>query len=215
MPRSRPRAAALARASALAPALALAAALSACSAPVSVEAASDAANPACAPEMIALPDSIGDAALRKTTSQATAAWGDPSAVVLRCGVSSPGPTTDRCVTVNGVDWVIRQASPSSSASASTRPSGGATSGAGPLPSPSASGSPSVSGSPSASAQGADGENGTFILTTFGRSPATELLLDSSKISSATVLATLASAVAKVPQTAKCVGQAEVAQLPKG
>ena len=29
-------------------------------------------------EMIALPDSLGTAALRKTTSQATAAWGDPA-----------------------------------------------------------------------------------------------------------------------------------------
>ena len=210
MPRSsRRRAATLARASAPALAIALSASLAACSAPVSVEPAPDAANPACAPEMIALPDSIGDAALRKTTSQATAAWGDPSAVVLRCGVASPGPTTDRCVTVNGVDWVIREATPSASPSpsASARPSssGSAPSGASPLPSASASSAPSDSGT----------EGGTYILTTFGRSPATELLLDSSKISSATVLATLASAVAKVPQTAKCVGQTEVEQLPKG
>ena len=213
MPRSRRRANGLStgtvlRASALALAVGLTASLSACSTAVSVEAAPDAANPACAPEMIALPDSIGDAALRKTTSQATAAWGDPSAVVLRCGVASPGPTTDRCVTVNGVDWVIREAGQSPSASAPASPSAPATSGAGPHP----TASPSASASAS---QGTDTENGTYVLTTFGRSPATELLLDSSKISSATVLATLASAVAKVPQTAKCVGQAEVAQLPKG
>ena len=32
-------------------------------------------------------------------------WGDPAAVLLRCGVPSPGPTTDPCVNVNGVDWV--------------------------------------------------------------------------------------------------------------
>ena len=60
--------------------------------------AKDAANPACAPMMVALPDTIGDAKLRKTNSQATAAWGDPSLVILRCGVNVPGPTTDRCVT---------------------------------------------------------------------------------------------------------------------
>jgi len=32
------------------------------------------------------------------------AWGDP-AIVARCGVATPGPTTDECLTVNGVDWV--------------------------------------------------------------------------------------------------------------
>jgi hypothetical protein len=181
------------RASAIVSALALAVSLSACSTPVAVEPAPDAANPACAPEMIAVPDSIGDASLRKTTSQATAVWGDPAAVVLRCGVASPGPTTDRCVTVNGVDWVIRETSSTSSASPSVPAS--------------------ASAGPTATAD--DGANGTYILTTFGRTPATELVLDTSRISSATVLASLASAVSKVPQTAKCVGQAEVAQLPQG
>ncbi|MDQ4502237.1 DUF3515 family protein [Sinomonas sp. ASV322] len=199
MTRSRRRAAAFLRASAAGSAAVLAVSLAACSAPVSVDPAPDAANPACAPEMIALPDSLGTAALRKTTSQATAAWGDPAAVVLRCGVPTPGPTTDRCVTVNGVDWVIREASTPSAAPSSRS---------------SASGQPSGSASAAAGA-GGGGENGTYILTTFGRKPATELLLDSSKISSATVLATLSAAVSKVPQTAKCVGQAEVAQLPNG
>ncbi|MEP6649016.1 MAG: DUF3515 family protein, partial [Lapillicoccus sp.] len=35
---------------------------------------------------------------------AVRAWGDP-AIVARCGVAAPGPTTDDCLTVNGVDWV--------------------------------------------------------------------------------------------------------------
>jgi hypothetical protein len=86
-------------------------ALTACSAAVDVEPAKDAANPACAPMMVALPDALGDAERRKTNSQATAAWGDPSKVILRCGVNVPGPTTDRCVTVNGVDWVIKEGDP--------------------------------------------------------------------------------------------------------
>ena len=147
-------------------ALAAAAALLAgCSSPVSVQAAPDAATPACAPLMLALPDTLGDAALRKTTSQATAAWGDPSAVVLRCGVASPGPTTDRCVSVNGIDWVIKEG------------------------------------------------DKYYTLTTFGREPATELLLDNDRISSATVLASLSSAVSKVPATRHCVGQEDLASLP--
>src|SRR5213595_1917115 len=85
--------------------------LSACSPAVDVQPAADAANAACAPMMIALPDTIDDATLRKTNSQATAAWGDPSVLILRCGVNIPGPTTDRCVTVNDVDWVIKEGNP--------------------------------------------------------------------------------------------------------
>ncbi|AMM33087.1 hypothetical protein SA2016_2418 [Sinomonas atrocyanea] len=175
----------------------LVAALAGCSAPVSVQPAADAANPACAPLMLALPDTIGDAQLRTTTSQATAAWGDPAAVVLRCGVPSPGPTTDRCVSVNGVDWVIRQDSPATPGASS----------------PGAS-SPGAS-SPGAAAGGAAGagDGGTYTLTTFGREPATELLLDASRASSATVLASLSPAVAKIPATRHCVGQEDLATLP--
>lgn len=141
--------------------------LSACSPAVDVAPAKDAANAACAPMMLALPDSIGEAKLRKTNSQATAAWGDPSLVVLRCGVNVPGPTTDRCVSVNGIDWVIKEGHP------------------------------------------------VWTLTTFGREPATEILMDPDKISSATVLAELANAAAKVKATRNCVGQADLQNLPTG
>ncbi|RAX45682.1 DUF3515 domain-containing protein [Arthrobacter sp. AQ5-06] len=140
-------------------------ALTACAPTVDVTAASDAANPACAPMMVALPDAIGDAALRKTNSQATAAWGDPSQVILRCGVNVPGPTTDRCVSVNGIDWVIKEGDP------------------------------------------------VWTLTTFGREPATEILMDPEKISSATVLADLSASVGKIPASRNCVGQEDLQNLP--
>jgi len=39
-------------------------------------------------------------------SGSVAAWGDP-AVIARCGLEPLGPTTDDCVTVDGVDWVVR------------------------------------------------------------------------------------------------------------
>src|SRR6476661_3138828 len=141
--------------------------LGGCSPAVDVAPAADAANPACAPMMVALPDAIGDAKLRKTNSQATAAWGDPSQVILRCGVNVPGPTTDRCVSVNGVDWVIKEA------------------------------------------------DAAWTLTTFGRKPATEILLtkDQETISSATVLADLSGAAAKIPATGNCVGQEDLQNLP--
>ena len=139
--------------------------LSACSPVVDVAPAKDAANAACAPMMVALPDAIGEAKLRKTNSQGTAAWGDPSLVILRCGVNVPGPTTDSCVSVNGVDWVIKEGDP------------------------------------------------VWTLTTYGREPATEILMDPDRISSATVLADLAAAAAKVPAARKCVGQADLQNLP--
>lgn len=144
-----------------------AAALSACAPAVDVTPAKDSANPACAPMMVALPDTIGGAGLRRTNSQGTAVWGDPSAVILRCGVNVPGPTTDRCVSVNGVDWVIREGDP------------------------------------------------VWTLTTFGRDPATEVLLDPDKISSATVLADLAVPAAKIASARGCVGQEELRDLPPG
>ncbi|HKS01819.1 MAG TPA: DUF3515 family protein [Arthrobacter sp.] len=140
-------------------------ALGGCSPAVDVAPAADAANAACAPMMVALPDAIGDARLRKTNSQATAAWGDPSLVILRCGVNVPGPTTDRCVSVNDVDWVIKEGNP------------------------------------------------VWTLTTYGREPATEILMDPNKISSATVLADLSGAAAKIKASRNCVGQADLQDLP--
>lgn len=82
--------------------------LAACSPVVDVDAAPDAANPSCAEVMVALPEQVAEQDLRETNSQATAAWGDPSKVVLRCGVQVPGPTTDSCASVNDVDWIIRE-----------------------------------------------------------------------------------------------------------
>ena len=84
-------------------------------------------------------------------------------MVLRCGVNAPGPTTDRCVTVNDVDWVIKEGDP------------------------------------------------VWTLTTYGREPATEILMDPNKISSATVLADLAPAAAKIKAVRKCIGQPELLQ----
>lgn len=85
--------------------------LTGCAPSVEVSAAEDSNNPACAPMMVALPDSLADAPKRTTSSQATAAWGDPSLLILRCGVPVPGPTTDSCVSVNGVDWVMKEGDP--------------------------------------------------------------------------------------------------------
>lgn len=34
------------------------------------------------------------------------AWGEP-AIIARCGLPAPPPTTESCVVVDGVDWVVR------------------------------------------------------------------------------------------------------------
>lgn len=81
-----------------------------CSSTAGVEPGPTASAPACAEVLRALPDELSGAQRRSTNSQATAAWGDP-AITLRCGVTPPGPTTDRCISVTGadqatVDWVV-------------------------------------------------------------------------------------------------------------
>lgn len=138
-------------------AVACATVLTGCQTVVSVEAAPDAANPLCAEMMVVLPQVIDDAEKRPTSSQATAAWGDPAEVILRCGVQVPGPTTDPCVSVNGVDWIARE-----------------------------------------------GDDGIWTLTTYGRNPATEVLLDPQVIPSSTVIASLSDAASKIPAERQCV-----------
>lgn len=147
---------------------ALGVALTSCTPAVDLAPAQDSANPACAAMMIALPDKLADQQLRETSSQGTAAWGNPSKVVLRCGVNAPPPTKDPCVGVNGVDWVSKQ-------------------------------------------DPAKPDNWTF--TTYGREPATAILFNQNDVASSTVLAQLAAAAAKIPQTRKCLGPEDAQLLP--
>lgn len=83
--------------------------LSGCAATVSLApAATYAADPGCAEVSVRLPDELDGAPSRVTDAQGTAAWGEPASVLLRCGVEPPGPTTDRCISISGVDWVETQ-----------------------------------------------------------------------------------------------------------
>ncbi|MBK0421105.1 DUF3515 domain-containing protein [Leucobacter sp. CSA2] len=66
----------------------------------------DAENPDCANVVVRLPKTVGGLEKRTTNAQSTGAWGDPAAVLLYCGIEPSGPTTDSCVNVNGVDWII-------------------------------------------------------------------------------------------------------------
>ena len=145
---------------------ALLAALTACAAPVSLEPAADATNTSCADLMVRLPDVLGDDGRRNTDAQSTAAWGDPASVLLHCGVAVPGPTTDACVTVDGIDWIQQE-----------------------------------------------GKDEVYTFTTYGRDPATEVVIDSAAAAASTVLTDLATPVGAIPATDACVGPEDLAPTP--
>jgi uncharacterized lipoprotein YbaY len=139
-------------------ALLLVAALAGCARTVSMTPAPAATDTACAGVVVRLPQTLGSAERRETDAQGTGAWGDPVSVSLTCGVPSPGPTTLRCFTVEGVDWIERDLP---SAAKPTR----------------------------------------YVLTTFGRTPAVQVVIEAKRISSSDVLPAVSDAVhAAIPRT---------------
>ncbi|MCB2411450.1 DUF3515 domain-containing protein, partial [Demequina sp. TTPB684] len=88
----------------------LAVALSACTSPVVVEAAPYAADPRCASVMLGIPDEVGGLPLQQTSSQATAAYGEESRIIVRCGVEVPGPSEEQCLAIDtpsaSADWLV-------------------------------------------------------------------------------------------------------------
>jgi len=84
----------------------LAGVLTGCSATVTLEPAGLANDPRCADVIVRLPRIVDGQERRWTDAQATGAWGDPSSVLLTCGLEPPGPSTLRCITVAGVDWLV-------------------------------------------------------------------------------------------------------------
>ena len=112
--------------------------------------------------MVHLPDAIGQLERRSTNAQSTAAWGDPAAVIARCGLAEPGPSALPCFTVNGVDWLRDD-----------------------------------TGDPD------------FVFTSYGRSPAIEVIIDSTATSGTEALDALSNAVGQVPATSACIGADDV------
>ena len=80
--------------------------LSGCAATVNLEPAEDSNNPGCAEVMVRLPSQLGGLQERYTNAQATAAWGDPAAVLLRCGLEPVEVSILPCVTAAGIDWLV-------------------------------------------------------------------------------------------------------------
>lgn len=89
-------------------ALVIGASLAGCAHAVTTIAAPSATLSACADVLVNLPQQVGAADRREVTAQATAAWvnNDRPAIVLTCGVTPPGPSTDPCTRVGEVDWVV-------------------------------------------------------------------------------------------------------------
>jgi hypothetical protein len=142
--------------------------LAGCAPTVSLDAAADSNAPGCAEISVRLPDTVADKGKRETDAQATGAWGDPAAVILRCGVPPIGATTKPCITVNGVDWVL-------------------------MTDPAAK---------------------TIVYQTFGRTPATEVIIDHvSGVSDSSVLPEFASAISTVKQTQKCLSTLDTGPTP--
>lgn len=76
--------------------------------PLAIEPAAAGADPACARVAAAWPLQVAGQS-RVSVAQdpaGVAAWGEP-AIVARCGVAPPPPTTHDCIAADGVDWVAR------------------------------------------------------------------------------------------------------------
>ena len=84
-------------------------ALTGCAATVNLEPAEGSNDPACAEVMVRLPSQLGGLEERYTNAQATAAWGDPAAVLLRCGLEPVEVSALPCVTAGGIDWLVDDA----------------------------------------------------------------------------------------------------------
>lgn len=136
----------------------------ACTPTVPLTPAADATNPDCAEVIVRLPPSLANESIRQTNAQATSAWGNPAAILLRCGVTPPGPTTDVCHTVSGIDW-LRDSSKAP----------------------------------------------VYVFTTFGRTPAVEVIVDSRLTNGqgTQYLDELANAVGTIKQTSKCLNLDDV------
>ena len=128
-----------------------------CARTVSLDAAPSANDPGCAEIMVRLPSSVGDGlGIRYTNSQATSAWGDPTAVILRCGIEQAEVSALPCLSVNDIDWLVD-----------------------------------------------DSDAPNYRFETYGRTPATEVIVDTEQAVGATVLEDLSLSISSVEATKQC------------
>lgn len=80
--------------------------LTGCTPVVNLDAAPQSNDPLCAEVSVRLPDELGSLTQRETNSQATSAWGEPTSILLRCGLEGVEVSTLPCVTAGEVDWLV-------------------------------------------------------------------------------------------------------------
>jgi hypothetical protein len=80
--------------------------LTGCSAAVDLDPAPHADDPACITVTAQLPHTVEQLPRRETDAQTTGAWGDPAAVLLRCGVTVPTASDLPCLESDaGYPWL--------------------------------------------------------------------------------------------------------------
>ena len=86
--------------------LALPLLLTGCAATVVMPAAPLANDPGCAEVIVRLPSETDSQTKRTTNSQSTAAWGEPVAITLTCGLEPVMVSALPCITAGDVDWIV-------------------------------------------------------------------------------------------------------------
>ena len=130
--------------------------LTGCSPVVHLSPADGANSVSCADLMVRLSDKVDGFERRSTDAQSTAAWGEPAAVIFRCGLPAVTVSTLKCVNEQGIDWLVDD-----------------------------------SAAPS------------YRFITFGRNPASEVIVDSRKAVGVNVLDEIGTTVAYQKATAHC------------
>ena len=130
--------------------------LSGCAGTVHLSPAEGANSSACADVMVRLPDEVDGLARRSTDAQSTAAWGEPAAVILRCGLPEATASSLRCITQGDVDWLVDET-----------------------------------------------EAPSYRFITFGRNPATEVIIDSKQAVGVNVIDAISAVVVTQKATAHC------------
>ena len=130
--------------------------LTGCSPVVHLSPAEGANSVSCAELMVRLSDKVDGLARRSTDAQSTAAWGEPAAVIFRCGLPEVTVSALKCVNEQGIDWLVDD-----------------------------------SAAPS------------YRFITFGRNPASEVIVDSRKAVGVNVLDEIGTTVAYQKATAHC------------
>ena len=87
-------------------ALALPLVLSGCTTTVVMSPAPLANDPGCAEVIVRLPGETDGQIKRTTNSQSTAAWGEPVAITLTCGLEPVMVSALPCITAGDVDWIV-------------------------------------------------------------------------------------------------------------